>query len=93
MDEALFFKTVLALAPQGAYADEGWRLVADTGVPDEAVWRNSPGPSLLVCRGDAPALLERLSNAQAQVLQILEDDQSWINGNPRPGMGGGFMAP
>ena len=42
MDEALFFKTVLALAPQGAYADEGWRLVADTGVPDEAVWRNSP---------------------------------------------------
>lgn len=72
MDEALFFKTVLALAPQGAYADEGWHLVADIGVPDEAVWRNSTGPSLLVCRGDAPALLERLSNAQAQVLQILE---------------------
>lgn len=72
LDEALFFKTVLALAPQGAYADAGWRLVADTGVPDETLWRNSTGPSLLVCRSDAPALLERLNNAQAQVLQILE---------------------
>lgn len=72
LDDALFYKTILALVPAGTASDGSWRLIPDTGLPAQAQWLAAETPSLLVCRSDAGTLLEQLRAAQASVLPLLE---------------------
>ena len=73
--QALFMETVLALVPEGTGESASWRLIEDPGQVSEEVWRASQAPMLLLCREDAPALLERLTATQTTVLQLLETSQ------------------
>ena len=73
--QALFMETVLALVPEGTGESASWRLIEDPGQVSEEVWRASQAPMLLLCREDAPALIERLTATQTTVLQLLETSQ------------------
>ena len=75
LDAALFYRTVLVLAPNGTGELPGWNILEDRGLPAAEAWQNSETPMLLVCRSEAETLLQQLTQAQATVVQLVENSR------------------